>query len=257
MSIVSASRNSDIPWFYAKEFMEDYRRGFGSRPNPYNPDRPIITDFTKASLIVFWSKYPVPMIPYLDEITQNILWQFTVNDYSDTTLEPNVPSLDDRLDVFKRLAERYPVVLRTDPLVLGNGITLDNLFERVAYIATELKDYAAKHVFSFLIPYGKNNERMRGYRTFYTEEKNIFVQQLKDLNLGVTLETCAMGETWAGVRTGGCIDADTIVNAYPEMEWEIAGTKRDTGQREHCQCLKSSSYGMPRCKARCLYCYAT
>ena len=49
-------------------------------------------------------------------------FQFTLNDYVREGLEPNVPPVAERIDTFKRLADRVGkerVIWRFDPLMLG------------------------------------------------------------------------------------------------------------------------------------------
>ena len=49
-------------------------------------------------------------------------FQFTLNDYVREGLEPNVPPVAERIDTFKRLADRIGkerVIWRFDPLMLG------------------------------------------------------------------------------------------------------------------------------------------
>ena len=51
-------------------------------------------------------------------------FQFTLNDYVREGLEPNVPSVAERIDTFTRLADRIGkerVIWRVDPLMLGSA----------------------------------------------------------------------------------------------------------------------------------------
>lgn len=82
--------------------------------------------FDKTRMIVFWSKNPKPLLERLDEVEalgfRQYYFQFTLNDYVREGLEPNVPPVAERIDTFKRLADRIGkerVIWRFDPLMLG------------------------------------------------------------------------------------------------------------------------------------------
>ena len=68
--IVSASRRTDIPCCHAAWFMERIRAGFCLVRNPRNPRSvsrvPLTPDVVDC--IVFWTKDPAPLMPYLDEL---------------------------------------------------------------------------------------------------------------------------------------------------------------------------------------------
>ena len=64
--IVSASRSTDIPAFYADWFIERLKSGYVKWINPFN-GLPLYVGFRKTRLIVFWSKNPRHMLAYLDD----------------------------------------------------------------------------------------------------------------------------------------------------------------------------------------------
>lgn len=85
--ILSVSRRTDIPAFYADWFFNRLREGFFCTRNPMNANQ-----IHKVSLnpdivdcIVFWSKNPQPMLDRLDEIDNiygsKYYFQFTLNLY--------------------------------------------------------------------------------------------------------------------------------------------------------------------------------
>ena len=101
--IVSASRSTDIPAFYADWFMERLKAGYVKWFNPFN-GLPLYVGFQQARLVVFWSKNPKPMLAHLDELDKlipNYYFQFTHNDYDAERIEPRVPPLEERVETFK------------------------------------------------------------------------------------------------------------------------------------------------------------
>ena len=122
--IISASRATDIPAFHGTWFMERLRAGFCRRRNPFNRAQESFISFEKTRLFVFWSKNPAPFLKYLPEIEstgRQFYFQYTLNDYEEEGLEPNLPVLRRRLDGFRRLADMVGpqrVIWRFYPIIL-------------------------------------------------------------------------------------------------------------------------------------------
>lgn len=105
--IISASRSTDIPAFYAKWFFNRLAKGYCAWYNPFNQQKMYIS-FSKCKVIVFWTKNPKPIMPYLhilDEMDIHYYFQVTLNDYTKEYFEPNVPSVYARIETFKNLSD--------------------------------------------------------------------------------------------------------------------------------------------------------
>ena len=97
--IISASRRTDIPALYSQWFMNRLREGEVLVPNPYNRRKvsrirlsPEVVDG-----IVFWTKNPEPLLPYLRELDAmgyRYCFQYTITDYG-KDLEPGVYSVQE------------------------------------------------------------------------------------------------------------------------------------------------------------------
>lgn len=199
--IVSASRSTDIPAFYADWFVGRLREGWCEWKNPFNGEVRKVS-FDKTRMIVFWSKNPKPMLERLDEEEsfgfRQYYFQFTLNDYVNEGLEPNVPCVEERIDTFRRLADRIGrerVIWRFDPLLLTDKISIDVLLERIAKIGRQLKGYTEKLVFSFIdiASYRKVQKILAGLgcREFSADDQVKFAKGLAELNgeLGLELAT--------------------------------------------------------------------
>ena len=70
--IISASRRTDIPAFYSKWFMNRIREGYVLTQNPFNTNqvKKIILTPYHIDAIIFWTRNPKSLIPYLDELHQ-------------------------------------------------------------------------------------------------------------------------------------------------------------------------------------------
>lgn len=142
--IVSASRATDIPAFYADWFFYRLKRGYSAWVNPFNGVKGYVS-YQDTRFIVFWSKNPKPLFEHLDELDNRGIGcyiQYTLNDYVDDGLEKKVSSIEQRIDTFRRLVDRLGVghvIWRFDPLVLTYNITADVLLDKIERIGDQLK----------------------------------------------------------------------------------------------------------------------
>ncbi len=239
--IVSASRATDIPAFYADWFFYRLQKGYSAWINPFNNKKGYVS-YQDTRFIVFWSKNPKPLLEHLDELTYpatnvaplsrgdkgiGCYIQYTLNDYEDDGLEKKVPPLAERIDTFKRLVERLGkerVIWRFDPLVLTEpgdraAINTDVLLDKIERIGDQLKGYTEKLVFSFadIASYRKVKHNLKESNINYIEwdEPNMvdFAKRLVELNKkwGFTLATCGEKIDLPGVVHNSCIDHDLII----------------------------------------------
>lgn len=153
--IISASRSTDIPAFYAKWFINRLKAGYCVWYNPFN-QKPSYVSFSKCKVVVFWTKNPKPLIPLLQELDErgiHYYFQFTLNDYEKEGFEPNVPSVAQRIETFKVLSNligKERVIWRFDPLILTENLSQRQLLTKIYHIGNELKGYTDKLVFCFI-----------------------------------------------------------------------------------------------------------
>ncbi|GAI74479.1 unnamed protein product, partial [marine sediment metagenome] len=174
--IISASRSTDIPAFYMDWFINRFKIGYIKWINPFNHTSQYVS-FKETRLIVFWSKNPKSLIKhinYLNETVNNYYIQFTLNDYDKENLEPNVPSINDRIETFIKLSEmigKEKVIWRFDPLILTNKIGIDELLKKVEKLGNQLKNYTNKLVISFadIKSYKKVQNNLRKEKIKYQE----------------------------------------------------------------------------------------
>ncbi len=235
--IVSASRATDIPAFYADWFFYRLQKGYSAWINPFNNKKEYVT-YQDTRFIVFWSKNPKPLLEHLDELDKRNIGcyiQYTLNDYEDDGLEKNVPPVQERIDTFKRLVDRLGrsasandntgrVIWRFDPLVLTEpgvraAINTDVLLDKIERIGDQLKGYTEKLVFSFadIASYRKVKHNLKESNINYIEwnEPDMvdFAKRLVELNKkwGFTLATCGEKIDLPGVVHNSCIDHDLII----------------------------------------------
>lgn len=179
--IISASRSTDIPAFYAKWFINRLKAGYVVWYNPFN-QKPMYVSFAKCKVVVFWTKNPKPLIPLLKELDEKGIqyyFQFTLNDYERERLEPNVPPLNERIETFIQLSEligRDRVIWRFDPLIITPTTSPRELLTRIWNTGNRLKGYTTKLVFSFI--------DVKGYRKVQNnlvKETDFFAKEVVEL----------------------------------------------------------------------------
>lgn len=153
--IISASRSTDIPAFFAKWFFNRLAKGYCVWYNPFN-QQPMYISFSKCKVVVFWTKNPEQIIPFLPELDRrgiHYYFQVTLNDYMKEGFEPNVPPVEKRIETFRKLSQligKEKVIWRFDPLIITPTIGPRELLKRIWNIGNQLKGYTDKLVFSFV-----------------------------------------------------------------------------------------------------------
>ena len=276
--VLSASRATDIPAFYADWFMRRLRAGFFRWANPFNAAQVQTVSVAKTRAIVFWTKDPAGIEPHLDELDRRGLhyyFQYTLNDYKADSLEPGLPALAARIDSFRRLADRLGpdrVVWRLDPLLLTDRLGVPELLDRAARLMAQLARHVRKLVFSFAdiaaYPAVRRNLARAGIaaRELAPAEMDEFARGLAALNraYGLALATCAEEIDLAahGIAHNRCVDGELLARLWPEDAalLEFLGSRaarKDPGQRRACGCLASKDVGRyGTCPHGCAYCYA-
>lgn len=230
--IVSASRSTDIPAFYADWFFYRLKVGYSAWTNPFNGVKSYIS-YDKTRFIVFWSKNPKPLLQYIDILKERGIGcyvQYTLNDYEKEGLERGVPSVDERIETFKQLVDRLgkgSVIWRFDPMILTDKISIDDLLRKVEYIGDRLLGYTEKLVFSFadITEYRKVKSNLEkngiNYRVWTEEEMLIFAEKLSELNKKWNYELATCGEkidiNQFGIKHNHCVDDDLMIKlAYKD-----------------------------------------
>ena len=197
--IISASRSTDIPAFYAQWFINRLKAGYCVWYNPFN-QKPTFVSFAKCKVVVFWTKNPKPIIPLLHELDErgiHYYFQFTLNEYEKQGFEPNVPSIEQRVETFRQLSGligKEHVIWRFDPLVVTPQISVRDMLKKVWNVGNLLKGLTNKLVFSFIDINGyrkvQNNlvKETNHFSKETIEESEFTQQQMNEIADG--LSTC-------------------------------------------------------------------
>lgn len=241
--IISASRSTDIPAFFARWFINRLAKGYCVWYNPFN-QQPMYISFENTKAVVFWTKNPEPLIKYLPELDArgiHYYFQYTLNDYEAEGFEPNVASLNQRIETFKKLSDligKEKVIWRFDPLILSDQLTPRKLLQKIFHIGNRLKGYTDKLVFSFVDVkayrkvqnnlvketslYDKDNVTSAEPDGTLREELVLGLSKLRDhwKNEGWEIELATCGEEVDlekyNISHNRCIDGELMERIFPE-----------------------------------------
>jgi len=263
--VISASRRTDIPAFYADWFVNRLKAGSVHVREPYTKKLKCVSlKAGDVNAIVFWSKNYAPLLDRLEAIektTKNLFFHFTIT--ANRELEFNTPDYKDAIKDYIFIARRYSpeqIVWRYDPICITDKLSFEKHEERFMYCAEMLTGHARRCILSFVHPYRKVLGNMRKYTDHTLAELSSERQQGHARRLarraaafGMRLHVCCNDHVLLdGMHKATCIDGQYLS--------EIFKTPVDTRLatiRKGCACTKSVDIGAyDTCAHGCVYCYA-
>jgi len=266
---ISASRRSDMPRFFHRQFFEAWRRGFITYDGGYGRTYTVSLQCADVLGYIFWSKDYSRFIvapEFADLVDQhNVLFHYTLNDCAD--LEPGVAPLAERLAALERLARLVGpqrIVWRYDPLCkysLKYGAEKVNADPFQALLPIMRDNGIERCHFSFATLYGKMRSRkdIRFMPFSPQEKKRIAAEMLQAAAAhGIALYCCCNVELEGeveGLKSASCVDDELLART------DRFGVHRSLGKkptRKGCGCCESRDIGSYawQCPHGCLYCYA-
>lgn len=273
--IISASRRTDIPAFYAEWFIRRIRDGYCTVPNPYNRQQigHVSLNPEDVDVIVFWTRNPKPLMAHLNELDQRgfrYYFLYTLLGYP-RQIDTKGPERETAIKIFRQLADQIGperVIWRYDPIVFSQLTGAQFHKQNYSEIAEELRGYTQRSVISVMDVYNKFRKRLDslnqqgigiidrdGLPSPRYDALMESIAQTAQEN-GMEIFSCSEERDLIsyGISPGKCIDDD-----YIEKTFNIeVGQKKDPGQRKACGCVVSKDIGMyDTCLFGCQYCYAT
>ncbi len=266
--IISASRRTDIPAFYAEWLINRIRAGYCTVPNPFYRKQVYQVSLRpeEVDVIVFWTRNPRPLLAHLDELDQRgfrYYFQYTIVG-NPRDLDPKSPPVKVAVDTFRALSDRLGparVIWRYDPIVLSPQTPPD--FHRANFqrLAEALRGCTQRSLVSTVNLYRKAKRRLVTVDADQPWPAETLAELMRDLAAlaqanGIDIFSCASEVDWqpCGIGAGKCVDDALIAKAF---ELPVLG-KKDPGQRQSCGCVVSKDIGMyDSCLFGCRYCYAT
>ncbi|MBR1377145.1 MAG: DUF1848 domain-containing protein [Bacilli bacterium] len=258
--ILMVSGRTDIIAFYSKWFMNRYKEGFWDVRNPFNPK--LVSRIYKDDVdaIMFCTKNPIPILPYLKEIDKPKLFHITLTPYK-KDIEPNVPPKGEIIDAVKKVSEIVGsecTVVRYDPIFISDTYTVDYHIKAFESMCSKLDGYINTIIVSFIDDYKnvRNNMKDIKYKDF-TEEiyKDIgtnFSEIASKYNMKV--QTCFEERNLCeyGFIKGDCLSKEIAFKltgkSFPKWKARKGGL---------CNCVEMVDIGVYNsCRHFCKYCYA-
>ncbi len=271
--VISASRRTDIPLYYARWLADVIRQGFVDVPQPYNGRiRRVSLLPEDVHTLVLWSKDFRPLLHNVAGVRDalarydQVFCHLTITGLGGTSLEPAIAPWQEVIAQIPELVafagNPCRVTIRYDPIVHWyEGEEVKSNLPLAEPILREVSKTSITAVrISFATLYSKVRKR-RGWQWYNPTPAQCLeiTRQLVALAhaLGLTLYACSQSALClAGALPSRCIDGGLLSALHPHHF--PAATGKDPGQRPECGCTPSvdiGSYWM-RCPNGCRYCYA-
>ena len=228
--------------------------------NPFYPKLVNRIKFDNVDLIMFCTKNPLPIIPYLKKINKPILFHVTITPYK-KDIEPNVIDKSKVIESVREISKiigKENVVVRYDPIFISSNYNLDYHKKAFKKICELLNGYVEKIIVSFLDDC-KNVKRNRftlKYRKLeesdYQELGTSFSKIAHDNEMIV--QTCFEERNLLeyGFSKGECLSH--------ELAFKLTGKTYKTWSARSgklCKCVEMVDVGYYNsCTHFCKYCYA-
>lgn len=256
--ILNVSGRCDIVAFFTEWFMNRYREGYIDVRNPFCSKQVSRIFMKDVDAIVFCTKNPLPIIPYLKEFDKPVLFQVTLTPYK-KDIEPNVFDKSKIIEGIKKISEIVGcenIYVRYDPILLNNNYTVSyhiRAFEKLCRIL----EGSVQHIIISFVDHYKNvqkNSRDLNLQEFQDtdyQEIGIFFSDIARKH-GMTVQTCFEEKNLVeyGFIKRDCVDFN--------LAFRLTGkTNFKKWKARDCGCVEMVDIGVYNCCTHfCKYCYA-
>ena len=259
--ILNVSGRTDIVAFYTPWFMNRYHEGFVDVRNPFYPKLVSRIYFSDVDAIMFCTKNPIPILPYLEKIDKPKIFHITLTPYL-KDIEPYVPDKVKIIESIKQvstmLGSEYTYV-RYDPVFINDKYTIDYHIKMFERMCKQLEGYITHIIISFLDDYKnvRKNLKVLNPKVLTKEDyKNIgenFANIAREHHM--TVQTCFEEENLVeyGFIKEDCLSIELAKNLTGKEKFKK--WKARTGGK--CNCVEMVDIGVYNtCSHFCKYCYA-
>jgi len=257
--IISASRRTDIPAFYADWLVNRLDAGYCLVKNPRNPAQTRRVSLLPEDVdgIVLWTKNAAPLLTKLSALDgYSYYFQYTITSYHSDVETSLADKKTTVIPAFLKLADTIGpkrMIWRYDPIIITPRYSYEYHLKAFAKLCGLLAGSCEKCVISFAIAYksiAKNLAEVGHMRLAAEDKTRLAVDLLRIAKKhGITLCACCElpGLYELGVQPISCIDASLFGVDAP----------CDKHQRKGCNCAVSIDIGVYNsCMNECRYCYA-
>ena len=100
--ILNISNRTDIIAYYSKWLINRYNEGYVDVRNPYYQNNITRIYFKDVDALIFTTKNPIPIIPYLNLLKKTIIFYITITPYH-KEIEPNVINKKEIINAIKKI----------------------------------------------------------------------------------------------------------------------------------------------------------
>ena len=255
--ILNVSGRTDIVAFYTPWFMNRYKEGYVDVRNPFYPKKISRINFSLVDLIVFCTKNPLPIIPYLKEIKQPIIFHVTLTPYK-KDIEPNVIDKSKIIEGIKEISKIVGIenmYVRYDPILLNDLYTIDYHIKAFERMCSLLNGFVKHIIISFVDDYKnvKNNAKFLKLKEFRVEDYKKIGESFSKIasKYNMILQTCYEEND---LTEYGFIKQECVSKEYA---LQLTGKKYKKWNARKCNCVEMVDIGAYNsCYHLCKYCYA-
>lgn len=259
--ILNVSGRTDIVAFYTDWFMNRYREGFFDVRNPFYKQQVSRIYVEDVDAILFCTKNPIPIIPYLKEIEKPILFHVTLTPYK-SDIEPGVPDKRKIVEAIKEISKIvgiYNIYIRYDPIFISDKYTIEYHIKAFNHLCELLNGYIKHFIVSFIDDYKNVRKNMKSirYRNFTENDYKVIGESfsLSAKKNNMTVQTCfeERNLTEYGFKKGECLSHTLAFKLTGKTNFK-SWTARKGG---NCNCVQMVDIGAYNtCSHFCKYCYA-
>jgi len=291
MNIISASRRTDIPHYFAEWFSERRKAGFAEYRTVFGGGKNgrfrVSLEPKEVIGYLFWTKYAGPFHDELKALRSEgmpYVFQYTITGYGED-IQPDIPDCNEAIDDFLKVAETLPgtaaIQWRYDPILISPKHSADWHRNNFEVIAEQLQGSTRVVNVSFVEPYLKALSKASDWRTIrwrrpdpdrhktalrkYPElltvggDEDALLADLADIarKRGMELRVCCNQEYDERFPKAACCGLEMFI-AYGEEMKRRASFLEPGPSRPSCRCLRTVDIGMDTtCPGGCFYCYVT
>lgn len=259
--ILNVSGRTDIVAFYTEWFMNRYREGFLDVRNPFYKQQVSRIYMEDVDAILFCTKNPMPIIPYLKEIEKPILFHVTLTPYK-SDIEPGVPDKRKIVEAIKEISKIVGIdniYVRYDPIFISDKYTIEYHIKAFNHLCELLNGYVKHFIVSFIDDYKNVRKNMKSirYRNFTENDYKMIGESfsLSAKKNNMTVQTCfeERNLTEYGFKKGECLSHTLAFKLTGKTNFK-SWTARKGG---NCNCVQMVDIGAYNtCSHFCKYCYA-
>ncbi len=259
--ILMVSGRTDIIAFYTPWFVKRYEEGYVDVRNPFNPKLVSRIHFQNVDAIMFCTKNPLPILPYLEKIDKPKIFHITLTPYL-KEIEPNLPPKKEILEGIKKISKmigKEYTYVRYDPIFINNKYSLQYHIKMFERLCNQLDGYIEHIIISFLDNYKNVRDHIKEIKP-----KSLTKDDYKTIGENfstiakkhhMTVQTCFEDENLVEY---GFVKADCLSK---ELAKQLTGKDKFKKWKARlggkCNCVEMVDIGAYNtCSHFCKYCYA-